>query len=357
MHCVTQLKHPFLSSVNTLALNLSLDDPSRHFPTDCPAMVKKYQLVQVVTWWWCNHLVAGAASHLLVPPTEGVRDASFPLQNSPISKSEPTLLSHWLWSNYCCNAFMSFGNWIKLKATTKQKLHQLLVLVLGVAGVIQEYRCSYTSSWKTYAGIKSVGLVPDINASQQVDKCRHRCNRGAFEYARVAFKSAASSTIYFCMLNAYFLTPSRLCHAEIDVAEQSISMVIKHHAWGAHRHWACSPPSVPFSSFHLTDLNTKLNACWTAWWLNNVQWTCCPWWWRSLEHSGSAWAVCLSRVPIEQYSIRVAMLKQHGNIGAAWRRWRVASQEQPAAAAAGAGRTRACTTLPSCCCTLFCVVC
>ena len=116
MHCVTQLRHPFLSSVNTLALNLSLDDPSRHFPTDCPAMVKKYQLVQVVTWWWCNHLVAGAASHLLVPPTEGVRDASFPLQNSPISKSEPTLLSHWLWSNYCCNAFMSFGNWIKLKA-------------------------------------------------------------------------------------------------------------------------------------------------------------------------------------------------------------------------------------------------
>ena len=117
-----------------------------------------------------------------------------------------------------------------IELNLKQKLHQLLVLVLGVAGVIQEYRCSYTSSWKTYAGIKSVGLVPDINASQQVDKCRHRCNRGAFEDARVAFKSAASSTIYFCMLNAYFLTPSRLCHAEIDVAEQSISMVIKHHA-------------------------------------------------------------------------------------------------------------------------------
>ena len=64
VHCVTELKHLFQFSENTLAPNLSLNDPSRHFPTDCPAMVKTYQLVQVVTWWWwwwwwwCNHLVA-----------------------------------------------------------------------------------------------------------------------------------------------------------------------------------------------------------------------------------------------------------------------------------------------------------
>ena len=58
--------------------------------------------------------------------------------------------------------------------------------------------------------MQASNLLPDINATgQQVDKCRHRCSRRcAFEDARVALKTAASSTIACVMFRMlYYRTP------------------------------------------------------------------------------------------------------------------------------------------------------
>ena len=89
--------------------------------------------------------------------------------------------------------------------------------------------------------MQASNLLPDINATgQQVDKCRHRCSRRcAFEDARVALKTAASSTIacvMFRMLYHIGLHSLSDPHASLhfiamrSLMWQSSSMAVEHHA-------------------------------------------------------------------------------------------------------------------------------
>ena len=128
-------------------------------------MVFVFVFVHSCDLWWWGHLVGVAASHFLVPPTEGVRDD---LSSAPISKFK---LAFCLCNRDSINVTIISFNYVWINQT----MHLLLVLIVLV---LKCHRCDIRLQVSVYPTQVSGTLCSGHICTRQICRPstrRHKC--------------------------------------------------------------------------------------------------------------------------------------------------------------------------------------